>query len=424
MAYINGRGAIMALMLVNGGDGNLKKKSTASEMNSILANATAGDVGKAYHYVGETTEAYEKNAIYLIKDNNESFVFEKYSIGDVPTPYDEADEHEKLYEVNFSSGNFVHHNDTAEALPNNGVLYDARGNEIDEAYVSENHKNLLGNHRISEDVSLKIDGNDTNGKADHRYVGRFPMYDLENKTYTYELEYFRNFSSRHKFYFASGTFINRATGNTMQECGCDVKMPNLAIQLANSDGKVRYLLVRQSMILYNNTENIHNNYNQSFVLDDNGEFTAKLKVVLKGGTKKNVTLYANYGEVYNSGVNYWVGDVVPIDFEIYHSVSGNDILISSGSIYQPADIPLVCGVGNYDVLASGGYYGIRNLTIFKGDRAKISEGGATLKEVHTALEMDTILANATNDDIGKAFIYAGESTAKYTNNTIYVIREE
>ena len=43
--------------------------STATEMDTILANATSADIGKAYMYVGGTTEKYENNAIYLIKEN-------------------------------------------------------------------------------------------------------------------------------------------------------------------------------------------------------------------------------------------------------------------------------------------------------------------------------------------------------------------
>lgn len=290
------------------------------------------------------------------------------------TPYDKATDGEKLYDVNFGSSNFIHIDDSTEATPNNGTLYNCYGNEIDEAYIAENHRSLSLYPFVSESVSLKMDSVDTNGGTDHRYIGRFPMYDLENKTYTLEFEYFRNFDRRHKIYFASGTFINRETGETMQGCGCDVKLPNLAIQLSkSSSGKVKYTLVRQSMILSSNTENIYNDLTQDFVVNANGEFTAKLKIVLRGYSKKQTTLYANYGEVSNGAVNYWVGEVIPIDFEIYHSVASGDVLISSGSVYQPADVPLVCGVGNYDVLADGEYYGCRNVSIYKGDITKPRE---------------------------------------------------
>ena len=40
----------------------------ASQMDTILTNATVSDIGKAYLYSGETTEAYENNAIYIIKE--------------------------------------------------------------------------------------------------------------------------------------------------------------------------------------------------------------------------------------------------------------------------------------------------------------------------------------------------------------------
>lgn len=51
-----------------GSDGKLTEISTAAEMDTILTNATSADIGKAYLYIGETTEAYENNAIYIIKE--------------------------------------------------------------------------------------------------------------------------------------------------------------------------------------------------------------------------------------------------------------------------------------------------------------------------------------------------------------------
>ena len=332
--------------------------------------------------------------------------------GNAPIPYDEANEGDKLYKAYFASGNLVHVDDSTEALANNGTLYNKSGVAIDEAYLAENHMNLSLNAVVSESSALKVDGADTNGKANHRYVGRFPMYDLENKTYTYEFEYFRNYEKRHKFYFAAGTFINRQTGETMQECGCDVKMPNLAIQLTNNGGKIRYVLVRQSWILDKNTENIYNNNTQKLVLDANGDFTAKLKIVLKGHSKKRTTLYANYGEVYNGGVNYWVGDVIPIDFEIYHTVESGDMLISSGSIYQPADVPLVCGVGDYDVLPSGKYYGVRDLSIYKGDRiALIYKGDYVVTPKKNEQTLQTAEKYLTKDITIKEIPYAETSNS-------------
>lgn len=41
--------------------------NTASDMDAILASATAADNGKVYQYLGETTEAYEQNAYYILE---------------------------------------------------------------------------------------------------------------------------------------------------------------------------------------------------------------------------------------------------------------------------------------------------------------------------------------------------------------------
>ena len=340
--------------------------------------------------------------------------------GNLPISYDEAKDGDTLYKVYFASGNFVHADDSKAALPNNGILYDADGTEIDEAYVAENHKNLSANPHITESVSLKMDSVDTNGGKEHRYVGRFPMYDLENKTYTMELEFFRNYKLRHRVYFACGTFIDTKTGNIMEGCGCDVKLPNLGLNIVSSNNKAVYRLVRQATILYDGTAHIYNDASQEFTANADGEYVARLKIVLKGGAKKNVTLYATHGEVYSGLANYWIGDVIPIDFEIYHTVATGDVLIAKGGIYQPADVPLVCGVGNYDALTSGQYYGIRNLIIYKGDITKITQSSA-IQEITSATKMDSILANATISDIGKFYLYVGETTDKYENGALYRI---
>lgn len=42
--------------------------STAKEMDAILANATADDVGTLYLYTGETTDTYENGAIYGVTE--------------------------------------------------------------------------------------------------------------------------------------------------------------------------------------------------------------------------------------------------------------------------------------------------------------------------------------------------------------------
>ena len=41
---------------------------SATDMDSTLANATASDYGKVYQYTGETTEAYEQGAYYLLTE--------------------------------------------------------------------------------------------------------------------------------------------------------------------------------------------------------------------------------------------------------------------------------------------------------------------------------------------------------------------
>lgn len=47
--------------------------------------------------------------------------------------------------------------------------------------------------------------------------------------------------------------------------------------------------------------------------------------------------------------------------------------------------------------------------------------GNILIEVSNAEQMDAILAAATDADIGKAYIYTGESTEKYEKGAFYVI---
>lgn len=51
-----------------------------------------------------------------------------------------------------------------------------------------------------------------------------------------------------------------------------------------------------------------------------------------------------------------------------------------------------------------------------------SDGSVT--EVATAAEMDEILANATDADIGKAYIYTGASTDTYEQGALYMITKE
>lgn len=45
-------------------------------------------------------------------------------------------------------------------------------------------------------------------------------------------------------------------------------------------------------------------------------------------------------------------------------------------------------------------------------------------EVATAEQMDAILANATEKDIGRGYLYTGETTDAYESYHVYIIREE
>ena len=53
-----------------------------------------------------------------------------------------------------------------------------------------------------------------------------------------------------------------------------------------------------------------------------------------------------------------------------------------------------------------------------------SSGSSGITEISTATEMDNILANATSTDVGKAYMYVGETNEKYENKAIYLIKEE
>ena len=64
MAYINGKRVLCAT--VTTGLGTPVTISTETEMNTILANATANDYGKIYLYTGESTPDYEQNTYYIL----------------------------------------------------------------------------------------------------------------------------------------------------------------------------------------------------------------------------------------------------------------------------------------------------------------------------------------------------------------------
>lgn len=51
-----------------------------------------------------------------------------------------------------------------------------------------------------------------------------------------------------------------------------------------------------------------------------------------------------------------------------------------------------------------------------------SSGG--LISISTEADMDAILANATEDDVGKYYVYTGETTDKYESGALYKIEQE
>jgi hypothetical protein len=54
-----------------------------------------------------------------------------------------------------------------------------------------------------------------------------------------------------------------------------------------------------------------------------------------------------------------------------------------------------------------------------------SEGqSGKVLEISTPEEMDVILENATPDDIGRGYLYVGETTENYESYYVYIIREE
>ena len=332
-----------------------------------------------------------------------------------------------LYGANFAAGKFNPVDDTNTYFDNGGTTYTAAGT-VKKSQLRIWRKNLDDNPDAMIGGALVVKGENTTGVVDHRYVGHFPDYSLENRTYTYEFEYFRNYDKRHKFYFACGSFIDPETGGTITGGGCDTHMPCLALELNYSGGKIGYKLYRQSSG-FSNDKNIFNSCTIDFIKNAAQEFTAQIKVVLSGGSKKWVKLYEHCGTIAADGVQTWEGYVVPITFTIYQTVTTDgaetNIKAAAGTIYQPAEIGLVVGVGDYEILPSGKSYGARHFAIYKGDRTKSSssEESTTLQEIETSAEMDAIISNATSADVGKAYIYVGETTGTYNNNSIYVIKE-
>lgn len=61
--------------------------SSEAEMNQILSNATPDMVGAVYRYVGETTVAYETNALYIITTGRPTI---RFVIGETPYQAEEG----------------------------------------------------------------------------------------------------------------------------------------------------------------------------------------------------------------------------------------------------------------------------------------------------------------------------------------------
>lgn len=288
-----------------------------------------------------------------------------------PKAYADAEDGDKLYDVDFSSEYFTHINDDDTPYDNNGQSYNKDGSEKN-TFKDGWHKNMTADAVIVEDngASLKFDFTDnattttekdgvqtTTVNADTRYIGHINAYSLENSTYTYVFEYFRKGVIRSKFYFGNGGFGNGFGGG-------DCDMPCLGIEF-NATG---CRLMRQSNAVAGTTGK------PVYFTNEAGETTSNVKVVLTGGAIiEDFTLYSNTGDVPSPGTNnYWVGDVIPVELTIYTTQtfedgSQVDIRHSAQMFYQPIDLGLVFGIGEYNALKEDQYYGARNLAIYKGD---------------------------------------------------------
>lgn len=214
----------------------------------------------------------------------------------------------------------------------------AVGKEGEEGYVPEVPSDALAN--------------------DQRLVGQFEMYDLENKTYTYEFDAAWDVT-RFKVYFANGTFVNFG--------GCDPWMPNLGLEINNSAFSFR----RNSAAVAQNVVG-----KPQSVKDENNVYHLGFKIVLAGGEKiEDMTLYN--GTWTNPKETLSVkGDFIPVNYSIYQSITKTsddgtvtvqDIRVSTGLIYQPAKNKLVFGIGEWTAPAANKVYSVSNLAIYKGD---------------------------------------------------------
>ena len=295
-----------------------------------------------------------------------------------PKAYDSVDDGEKLWDVDFSSEYFTPVDDTATVFVNNGITYSKKGVAGSTA-KSLWRKSLADGATVVEQngAALKIDGAVAavgtegdenyvpavpadNTSSDQKYIGQINAYDLANKTYTYEIDYFRKGVIRSNIYFSNGAFA--ISGEEI-----DAEMPNLGVELHQTVFKLK-----------NGNDSLSYKINDApkYVTDEvTGETTISLKIVLQGGEKiEDKILFNGRNQNLSStnNVKHWIGDVIPVTFSIYASVPQNDgsvkdVRVARNIIYQPADVKLVLGIGEYNNLTEGQYYGIKNVSIYKGD---------------------------------------------------------
>ena len=287
--------------------------------------------------------------------------------GNEPIAYEDAEEGEKLYTAYFSTNNFQE-----------GMGGTWQAGIKDGAVVAEINRLIVDNRKYQNHFY-----------QDQRYKGTFPMYDLENKTYTLEFEFFKEPSVfRHRAYFAKGVFIDATTGEKMDGSYYRYEMFCLGIQLQqDANGVLKYQFVDNGSNF--TSANLNQPKNKIWEIDGSGERSAKLRIVLKGGEKReDVTINASNGT--------WRGDIIPLEFTIYHLLDSVYEKVGEGLIYHTADTPLVFGTGSYEIPTGNQYYGLRNLTIYKGDRAEAnSVAGITADMIAEGGLAEVNLPNAT-----------------------------
>lgn len=369
-----------------------------------------------------------------------------------PKDYATAADGEKLLDVDFNK-HWTVIDDTKMSYDNNGVTYsdaglevtpdpannkDVDGNGKFEAYGVDVVAFLNGWNKVNTDptgagiiedegasltVRGAIDAIGTEGEAgyvpavpsdatgnDQRLIGTLP-YDLENSTYTMKFDANWN-NTRFKFYFANGTFMNFG--------GMDHFMPCLGLELKTSG----YRLMRQSSAV---TTGVVGKPTVTTVDKVN---STSFKVVLEGGAKiEDVTLYDGCWLNEKANVGKWIGDVIPVTFTIYNSSvkedgTVQDIRICTGLIYQPADVNLVFGIGEYTAPSKNQFYSLTNLDIYKGDTSVPFNFNFTKVYEEAGWGSDLTIFDAkgiTND----AYNYANGYEWYSTNAaTYYVLCEE